>query len=99
MKIMAGIALSLPLHFGIYEYASMKKQLEFSTLQVEVLRDQVNDSFSQISALRVRTYEDGVRDGIENSKDQLYMRAYHMASQHAKGLLPSEEAHATAGSP
>jgi hypothetical protein len=100
MKIMAGIALSLLLHGAVFQYVSANNQLELVELQNKILVDQIQDLSDQLAAIRAaRTYEDGVRDGIENSRDQSYMSGYHMAIQHIKGILPLEEAQATAGSP
>ena len=45
--------------------------------QLEIMRDENTDLFRTISS--ARTYEDGVRDGIENAENISYVSGYHAA--------------------
>ena len=79
MKIMAGIALSLLLHGAVFQYVSANNQLELVELQNKILVDQIQDLSDQLADLRsARTYEDGVRDGVENSKSIEWTNGYHL---------------------
>ena len=57
----------------------LKYELDLTNQQVEILRDQIEDQNYLLS--NQRTYEEGVLDGIHDSKNQDYMRGYHIATQ------------------
>ena len=56
-----------------------KRDAIASRMQAEILRDQLSDLEFQIRSNR--TYEEGLKDGIENSKNIQYMLGYHACSE------------------
>lgn len=55
---------------------------EIEVERSKVLVDQITDMGNQILDLRSRkTYEEGLKDGIENSQDRAYISGYHAATE------------------
>jgi hypothetical protein len=59
------------------ELSRLKTENMLVKNQIEIMRDENNDIYRTMSS--ARTYEDGVRDGIENAESISYVRGYHMA--------------------
>ena len=83
MKIAAVGTLWLCVFYHLITVGNLEKQTTLlkheATLhktEAQILRDQVADMTYQFSGKR--TYEEGVRDGIHNSKSQEYMAGYHV---------------------
>ena len=78
MKIVSIVLMTVLAHICIVQYAiNTKNQLAMS-----ILRDQIQDYAHEIESLvHVKTYEDGLKDGIENAESMQYMRGYHAAAQ------------------
>lgn len=61
---------------GFHNSANIERQAN------RILADQLYDYEQQIMGLRSRrSYEDGVRDGVTNSRNIQYMEGYHAALQ------------------
>lgn len=58
------------------ESTLLKHEMALHKAEADILRDQMSDMAYQFSGKR--TYEEGVRDGIHNSKSQEYMAGYHV---------------------
>ena len=73
--------LYLAAAFIIFDQKSELSRLKTENMlvknQIEIMRDENTDLFRTLSS--ARTYEDGVRDGIENAESISYVRGYHMA--------------------
>lgn len=58
----------------------MWNRLEVEKMSNQILRDQLSDYEQQIFTLKSsKTYEDGLADGVLNSKNIYYMAGYHAA--------------------
>ncbi len=80
------VVFSIMTHMAIWS----KSQLDIEEKRSEILKDQIADMQNQLIEKNAqKTYEEGVRDGIQNRRDRSYMEGYHMATQHSQGLLPS----------
>lgn len=61
-------------------FVSKSNQLAMLEQRTDILKDQLEDYQFQIISLRQsKTYEDGLREGIENSKNAAYVNGYHNA--------------------
>jgi hypothetical protein len=73
--------LYLAAAFTIFNQNSELSRLKTENIliksQLEIMRDENTDLFRTISS--ARTYEDGVRDGIENAENISYVSGYHAA--------------------
>lgn len=56
----------------------LKHEVALHKAEADILRDQMSDMVYQFS--NKRTYEEGVMDGIHNSKSQEFMNGYHLAT-------------------
>jgi hypothetical protein len=59
------------------ELSRLKTENMLVKSQIEIMRDENNDIYRTMSS--ARTYEDGVRDGVENSKSIEWTNGYHAA--------------------
>lgn len=59
------------------EVALLKCEIGLHETEAQILRDQMTDMAFQWSSKK--TYEEGVMDGIHNSKSHEYMAGYHFA--------------------
>ena len=59
------------------EVTMLNHEVRLRETEAQILRDQVADMTYQFSSQK--TYEQGVMDGIHNSKSQEYMAGYHLA--------------------
>lgn len=58
----------------------LESQNQLIQTESDILRDQVDDmAFQNAQLLSRRTYEEGLKDGVENSKISEYTRGYHAA--------------------
>lgn len=65
-------------HISILKIHSSEERSKLLELANSVLEEQVADISNQLLIERSElTYEDGLRDGIMNSKSQEYMAGYH----------------------
>lgn len=60
------------------ESTLLKHEMALHKAEADILRDQMVDMTFQYSSKR--TYEEGVMDGIHNSKSQEFMNGYHLAT-------------------
>ena len=82
------VVASIMAHMAVWS----KSQLDIEEKRSEILKDQIADMQNQLIEKNAqRTYEEGVRDGIENRKEKAYMDGYHMATQHMNGILTSNQ--------
>ena len=64
------------------EVGQLRAQLELSRQSEQILRDQLADYSNQLAEFRAaRTYEEGLRDGIVNANNSVYMQGYHAATR------------------
>ena len=78
MKIASIVLMTILAHICIVQYTMNAK----NQLAISILRDQVEDYAHEIETLSfTKTYEDGLKDGIENAESMQYMRGYHAATQ------------------
>lgn len=76
-------------HYGVREYDRVATNLVLSEASADILRDQLANMLYELRSSR--SYEEGVRDGVENAQNQSYMDGYHTAiSQNAQQTLTSE---------
>lgn len=66
------------------EVTILNHEIELHKTEAQVLRDQMADMTYQFSSKR--TYEEGVMDGIHNSKSQEFMNGYHLATSQLFGV-------------
>lgn len=59
------------------EITLLNHEIELHETEAQILRDQIADMTYQWSSKK--TYEQGVMDGIHNSKSHEYMAGYHLA--------------------
>jgi hypothetical protein len=59
------------------EVVLLKHEVALHQSEAQILRDQIADMTYQFSSRK--TYEEGVMDGIHNSKSHEYMAGYHLA--------------------
>jgi hypothetical protein len=59
------------------EVVLLKHEVALYQGEAQILRDQIADMTYQFSSRK--TYEEGVMDGIHNSKSHEYMAGYHLA--------------------
>jgi hypothetical protein len=59
------------------ESTLLKHEMALHKAEADILRDQMTDMTFQWSSKK--TYEEGVMDGIHNSKSHEYMAGYHFA--------------------
>jgi hypothetical protein len=71
----------------------LESQNQLLQTESDILRDQVDDmAFQNAQLLSRRTYEEGLKDGIENSQISDYTRGYHAAiNQTASAVTLSPE--------
>jgi hypothetical protein len=62
-----------------YRQIGLEQQIDLHKIESQVLRDQLAD-LSQIYSTR-KTYEQGLEDGLRNSKNEDFVRGYHAASE------------------
>jgi hypothetical protein len=81
MKNFIVIFISVVLTYLVLnEYKIAKFRAEVLEQRNNILLDQMNDLSEQLASARAaKTYEQGIADGIQNSKDQSYMMGYHAA--------------------
>lgn len=58
------------------EVVLLKHEVALHQSEAQILRDQIADMTYQFSSRK--TYEEGVMDGIHNSKSHEYMEGYHL---------------------
>ena len=74
------IASILAIFIFILRIDSLTEQNQLLQIESNILRDQVSDmTFQNAQLLSRRTYEEGLKDGIENSQVSEYTRGYHAA--------------------
>lgn len=78
------------------EITLLNHEIRLRETEAQVLRDQMADMAYQFSGKR--TYEEGVMDGIHNSKSQEFMRGYHLATSQLFGV-PEESVTSTEAKP
>ena len=67
---------------------SLTEQNQLLQIESNILRDQVGDmAFQNAQLLSRRTYEEGLRDGVENSRISEYTRGYHAAINQAASAV------------
>lgn len=75
------IASILAIFIFILRIDSLTEQNQLLQTESNILRDQISDmAFQNAQLLNRRTYEEGLRDGIENSQISEYTRGYHAAT-------------------
>ena len=80
MKALIGISLFVSA-ICVADAVHSRHVLSIQACTSDILRDQLSDYTQQIHELRSRrSYEDGLRDGIENADSINYMRGYHAAT-------------------
>lgn len=88
------LASILAIFIFILRIDSLTEQNQLLQTGSNILRDQVNDmAFQNAQLLNRRTYEEGLRDGVENSQISDYIRGYHAAINQtatAATLLPEQ---------
>ena len=74
------IASILAVFIFILRIDSLTEQNQLLQIEANILRDQVSDmAFQNAQLLSRRTYEEGLKDGVENSQISDYARGYHAA--------------------
>lgn len=64
------------------EVGRLRTQLELSRQSEQILRDELAYYSNQLAELRAaRTYEEGLRDGITNATNSIYVQGYHAATR------------------
>lgn len=72
----AAVMLASTFHSNMEFY---KRDAVASRMQAEIMRDQMADMIYQQRS--TRTYADGVRDGVQNSKNADWISGYHACSE------------------
>lgn len=78
------------------ESTLLKHEMALHKAEADILRDQMSDMAYQFS--NKRTYEEGVMDGIHNSKSQEFMNGYHLATTQLFGV-PEDSVTSTEAKP
>ncbi len=74
------MALVIALTCSLHAWIAQHNRLVLAEQRSEILEDQLEDYELQLIKVgQLKTYEDGLRDGFENSKNAAYVNGYHNA--------------------